>query len=278
MKTILVPTDYSVSSKKAAYYAAQLASATKANLILFHAYHILMPTTINEVPIPIFSYEEIEKENMLKLQSLANEIKSLIKDDVDINLLTRPGFAVEEIEKITKETNIDLIVMGISEANKFTEIFIGSNTTDVARKVHCPVLILHEDVNYKPINKIVFAFDSGDISNQSLFNPIKELVKIFNAKVLVLNIVKHSEEADKEKRESFLGFEEYFSDIFYSIFFLEEDNIIEGINRFVKEHSADLLIMIPRKHRLLHKIFVESYVKKMAFHIHLPLLILHDLN
>ncbi len=54
------------------------------------------------------------------------------------------------------------------------------------------------------------------------------------------------------------------------------DDFIEGINHFVDEYSIDLIITIPRKHKIFEGLFKERHTKKLAFHSHVPLMYIHQ--
>ena len=50
MKTIIVPTDFSEISNNAAFYAAEMANAIKADILLSHI--VSLPMAMSEVSIP----------------------------------------------------------------------------------------------------------------------------------------------------------------------------------------------------------------------------------
>ena len=59
-------------------------------------------------------------------------------------------------------------------------------------------------------------------------------------------------------------------------YFSENEDLITGINDFVKERKADMIVTIPHRHSLLERLFHESNSKKIAFHTAIPLLTLPD--
>ena len=48
-----------------------------------------------------------------------------------------------------------------------------------------------------------------------------------------------------------------------------------SINQFAEEHAVDLIITIPKHHGLLDSLFTTSHTTKLAFHSHLPLMVIH---
>lgn len=273
MKTILVPTDFSDSANNAINYAAELAKLTKAKLILFHAFHI--PAVPSDVPF-IMPLEEFEKDNLNALIKIKNNLLKNQGSELNIECKTKLGFAVDEINEIVKEENIDLIVMGVRGAGYLGEKLIGSVTTTLIRKAKRPVLAINDKVVFKNIKKIVLACDYENIDAKSM-EPLKELIKIFDSQLYILNVSSEGELISPIKKT--VGGTQLvhsFEGLNHSFDFVENEDITEGINEFVKKNDADLIVMIPRKHTLFENIFQERNTKRMAFHTHIPLLALPE--
>lgn len=273
MKTILVPTDFSDSAKNAINYAAELAKLTKAKLILFHAFHI--PAVPSEVPF-VMPLDDIEKDNLKALNKIKKNILSKHGSELNIVCKTKLGFAVDEINEITKEENVDLIVMGVRGAGYLAEKLIGSITTTLIRKAKRPVLAINDKVAFKNIKKIVLACDYQKIDVKSM-EPLKELIKIFKSQLYILNVSSEGELISPIKKT--VGGTQLvhsFEGLNHSFDFIENEDIVEGINEFVDEHNVDLIAMIPRKHTFFENIFQERNTKRMAFHTHIPLLALPE--
>lgn len=273
MKTILVPTDFSDRAKNAINYAAELAKLTKAKLILFHAFHI--PAVPSEVPF-VLPLNEIEKDTLKVLTKIKKNIIFNHGSELNIVCITKLGFAVDEINEITKDENVDLIVMGVRGAGYLTEKLIGSVTTTLIRKAKRPVLAINDKVTFKSIKKIVLASDYQNIDAKSM-EFLKEFIKLFKSQLHILNVSSEGELISPARKivggtrlvQSFEGLNHSFD-------FVENEDIVEGINEFVDVHNADLIVMTPRKHTFFENIFKERNTKRMAFHTHIPLLALPE--
>jgi nucleotide-binding universal stress UspA family protein len=57
MKTIIIPTDFSPAAINAMNYAADMAIAINASLLLFHVYSV--PISMTDVPVMLVSVEEL---------------------------------------------------------------------------------------------------------------------------------------------------------------------------------------------------------------------------
>ncbi len=50
------------------------------------------------------------------------------------------------------------------------------------------------------------------------------------------------------------------------------EDILQGIEFYVTEHTADMIVMFTYKHSFFEKLFGKSITRKMAFHTKTPLL------
>ncbi|MBN8696575.1 MAG: universal stress protein [Bacteroidetes bacterium] len=274
MKNILVPTDFSDSSKAAASYAIALAKIANAKITFFHVYHIPMITSEAAIVMP--TYENLESDSLGALQKFENDLKLAHGFTGQTSCVVKPGFLIDEMKEYISENNIDLVIMGINGLGKMAEILIGSNATIAIHNINCPVLVVPNDSIFKPISNIAFACDLIKVKDTAAMEKIKMWAKTFNAHLHILNIVAPDEKPNFEKAIAGVQLESIFDNINHSLFFPENDDITYAINDFVEKHNIDLVIMIPRKHNIISSLFHASNTKKMAFHTHIPLLTIHD--
>jgi len=274
MKNILIPTDFSDSSKAAASYAIEFAKASNASITFLHVFHIPMVTSEATVVMP--NFDALEKDSMDALQKLEESLRLQHKLTTKANCIVKPGFLIDEMKDVIKENKIDLVIMGIAGAGKLAEVLIGSNTTIAIHNLDCEVLVVPNDSVYKPIKNIAFACDFIKVKESPAISNIKNWAKTLNAKTFILNIVSPEEKPSTEKAIAGIKLESIFDSIEHSLHFPENDDITYAINDFVEKHNIDLLIMIPRKHNIFTSIFHKSNTKKMAFHSHIPLLTIHE--
>ena|SRR3989344_727619 len=270
MKKILVPTDFSEAANNAAEYAVLLAKEIKAKVILFHIYHVPVPST--EVPIISISSAEIQKESEILLRKKVAQLKK--HAPVEISYIARLGMAVDEI--IEEEKKADLIIMGMRNVSKISEFLFGSITTATIRKTNTPVLVIPQNVKFKAPKKIVFSCDYNPENNYDTIETITELIKVFHSKLFVLNIKENKEVVSIEEAGSGLRLESKLNNVPHVYHFSENEDLIEGINKFVKEKKADMVVLIPHKHNLLERLFHKSISKNMAFHTNVPMLTLPE--
>lgn len=275
MKTILIPTDFSATARNAAHYAAELALMAKTKIVLFHIYQ--MPVVLSEVPVMVPSLSEIENDCMNELGKLKKHLESKYSNELKIECVCKSGFIADEIHRYAEENNIDLIVMGMQGAGYLSEKIMGSTTTSLMQKAKCPVLAIDHHAKFEVVQNILLACDYEGIEEKQILNPLKDFAKLFNAKIHILNVVPILEkEATVTKAVEGLRLKHYFEAFPHEFHFVENDDVIAGINRYVKKNNIDLIVMIPREHSFIKNIFKEPHTKQMAFHTHLPLLTLHE--
>lgn len=274
MKTILVPTDFSKISHNAIDYAVQIASLTKAKIILFHIYYVPIITSDVMVVPPI---DELDEGCTTSLTKIGNSIHEKYGKKIDIEYKCKYGFPIDEINSFAIESKADLIVMGMQGAGYLSEKIMGSITTSLIRKSKCPVLAIDSHVKFKPIKKIVLASDFNEISNKDILKPLKEFVHLFKSELSVLNVVPELETVPMmSKAKSGIKLEHALEDVKHSFYFSQNEDVVDGINDFIKANNMDMVVMIPRKHSFLKSVFNETDTKRIAFHTKVPLLAIHE--
>ena len=271
MKNILVPTDFSEAAKNAIEYAAEFAESFGAKITLFHVYHT--PPVVTEVPLVVPTLEEIKKDSMKTLETLRDLIWSTHDKIPDINCVCRCGFAVDEINTYADENNIDMIIMGMQGSGWLKQKLIGSVTTAVIRDGKHVVLSIGENVRFSVPKKIVLAYDYGEM-NDTILKPLKVLSAHFGSHIFILNISPETEITEMHKKDKLHNhkIDNLFESTKHSFHYRTNENMAEGINRFINRHQANMLVMIPRKHSAIKNIFIEPSTKQMAFKGHVPML------
>jgi nucleotide-binding universal stress UspA family protein len=271
MNKILVPTDFSDNATQALRYAVMLAQKTGVEIILLNVYENYIPITGTlEVSN---SYELVEESCKSSLTELAKEF---IPANVKYTILTAVGRPVNAIAQIAEENKVDLVVMGIRGCNKLQQIIMGSTATALIRTKKKPVFVIPKNAATESPDKILFAFDGKEIPAKETMQPLKDIALTFNAEVLTLNVINDMEAAQIDKR--YIARETYhaLSDTNYSVNFKENEDVLQAINKFIKEHEVKAVAMIYHSHSFFDRIFMESRAHKMAFYTNKPLIILQD--
>jgi len=271
MKTILVPTDFSDVSQNAINYASELGKFMNAKIILFHAYSFPVVAT-EALMMPEFS--EFEKDCLTGLKKIERKIHEQYGESLSVECVCKCGFAVDEINMYAANHKVDLIIMGMQGAGYLTEKLIGSSTTSLIHQSTSPVLVIDKQVKYRDIKRIAFACDYAEIENNTILASMIKFAKIFKSHIYVLNIVSDLESFVEPKIEAaeFDKLEDALDKVDHTFYYLNNEDVVEGVNHFVKEKDMDMVVMMPHKHSILENIFQASSTKRMAFHSKIPLL------
>jgi nucleotide-binding universal stress UspA family protein len=270
MKSLIVSTDYSDAAQNAVEYAASLAQYINANVILFHAFHLPVPTT--GVPFLFPDIDEIITENNQRLEIIGKELVD--KYDINVKCISRPAFVVDELSELVKQYNADLVVLGMRGASLDYKLF-GSITTAVIKEVKFPVLVIPQDATFQKIDKILLASDYRCISETNKLGALKELASAFSAKIQILHVEKPEMVPTVEVEQSTPGpikMDEVFEGVNHEYRFLEDEDVVKGIERGVKEFKADILAMVPHDHGFWGSLLHKSITRKMVLKSHVPLL------
>jgi nucleotide-binding universal stress UspA family protein len=134
---ILVPLDGSESSLHALEKAVQIAKKFDGRITLINIYSL---SSFNVTPAQVFAYVlEIRKSGESILAEGEKKVKA---EGLQAETFLREGHIAEEILKMAREGNFDLIVMGARGLSKLKELFLGSVSHGVTMHAPCPVLIV----------------------------------------------------------------------------------------------------------------------------------------
>ncbi len=271
MKTIVIPTDFSPVAINAMNYALDMAIQVNAEVILFHVYSV--PISMTEVPVMLISVEELEKNAENQIRAMKEKVEHLTSGKVNVRTETRLGDTVDELENICENVKPFAVVMGSRGGSGVDRLF-GSTTLSAIRRLHCPVICVPPGKEYgQGIRRIGFACDFRDVVETTPFGHIRDWVRQFSAELHILN-VGHREKQEGSKQYELLnnGLKEV-NPIYH---FIESDDVEEGINDFAEKNNLDLVVTIPKKHKLMEGIFKKSSTRQLVLHAHVPILCIHE--
>lgn len=275
MKTFLVPTDFSDTSKNAARYAANIAKQYQDVHIIL--YNVSDKIVVGSDSSPLEDDEHSRKKIMeLALESIKNDLANITACKISTVAEEDDSF-IDALERYSRHHDVDLIIMGITGATRVEQIFMGSNTLKIVERNTCPVMIVPPQALFKGIQDIMLTTDFKDVDRTIPKTPLQKILTLFKSNLHVVNVddehyVEVTEEykAERAKLESMLsGFNPQF-------YFIRLFDFVDAVNQFVEDKEIDLIITIPKKHSFLGKMFKSSYTKKLAYHSHVPIIAVHE--
>ncbi|HEU5245954.1 MAG TPA: universal stress protein [Candidatus Udaeobacter sp.] len=141
-KKILVPIDFSATSKKAFQYALRCAEQFGCKIVLLHVIEPVEAIAGTPLTVDIFAQpEEDTTAAEAELASLAASSRSWRNSFMSV---VRTGHAPNEITKAAKELDVDLIVIATHGYTSWRHLCIGSTAERVVHTAPCPVLVVRE--------------------------------------------------------------------------------------------------------------------------------------
>ena len=275
MKTILVPTDFSLSAKNAARYAMHLGKQMRANIKLCNAVYVPF-----EVPVtaPELEYDAIEQlkgtaEKMMALDQLETSNDSF---HPFVEYVAKIGAVTEVVANLTKNHDISLVVIGISGAGAMGEYFVGSTSREMVEAASLPILLVPKQAAFSMLNKIAYA---TDLSKQdiSVIHVLSGFARILDVEILIVHIANHAlETKDLHRKQK----DEFLIEVtnkvnYHKIYYQDilDHDIDNGLAWLAQNRQIQILAMVHRKHEFLHNIFEGSHTQKLRRRIEIPLLV-----
>lgn len=139
---IICAVDFSMASLNALALALAMAKESCSHLTLLHV--VDTPPELSHAPQPLdrFVAPLRAQAKASALQHLRGLIPAHTIDSGRVDATVLEGGASKQVLRVARQTQADLIVMGVHGRNVFDLAFFGSNSKDVIRQATCPVLIV----------------------------------------------------------------------------------------------------------------------------------------
>ncbi len=275
MKTIIIPTDFSPVATNAMNYGIDMAKAIHASVLLYHVYQV--PVSISDTPVLLLSVDDLKKNAEEKIAALKAQAEHIVSGSIKIYAETQLGNVADEIENLCKRINPFAVVMGTKGHSGIEKVVFGSNTISVVKHLTWPVICIPPGKEYgNGIKKIGFACDFKNVVETTPAHFIKSFVNEFNAELHVLNVDHQNKHFTTEVPQQSALLHTMLEDVKPQYHFIDNKDIEDGINDFAEHNNLDLIITIPKKHKLLEGLFRPSPFKQLVFHSHVPVMCVHE--
>ena len=270
---ILVPTDLSEASNKAFQIANEFAKSFKATIT------------------PLYAITKTRYDGAKANELAKSDLKTAANTFIDKNKL---GEIIVSIQKpvdaiIDNGKDFDLIIMTSHGKNGFNRFLLGSVTEKVIRLSHAPVLIVKEQIELFPLNKILLTTDFSENAKKS-YPMVMELAKLTGASVHVLFAIVYSATEPATHLEAFVRTKEkqfksdvelYFKSIEDKITFdapLTKKSAHEYLTNHIDEHRYNLIVMSTLGHTGLDYMRMGSTTSNVVRHAQSNVLITNPMS
>ncbi|TWJ00662.1 nucleotide-binding universal stress UspA family protein [Mucilaginibacter frigoritolerans] len=286
MKTLLLTTDFSESSKQAVQYGYDMARQIEANVLLCSA--MIVPAEIPQssfVCWPPDEFDNLIEDCKTDLDQLKKELESTVPPESykpKVICISKAGRVSDVIKGITENLTIDLIVLGTHKGGVLSGLLVENHTNTLIDNSNQPLLLVKPGTVYKQIRKIAFATEFKNIDND--LNTIYRLIEIakpLNAKILLTHITNYRDQTDILKKRISdclieLSNKADYPNIYYRL--IDNKNIEDGLEWLCGRSQVDILAMAHKSRNLFAELFERSHTKKMADLSTVPLLIFKVTN
>jgi len=272
MKTIVVATDLTPNSNKAAHFAARLARDHGAKLILVNSYRYWPSNPAEEVGDYLLSLEEMRDNHQLELDKLANLIRKEYGAGIVVEALTEEGYVIPTLQEVTKAQKADLLVMSPVGSAPHGAQIMGSVATEMVTQTNVPLLIVPPSQEYGPFKNAVLGIDLDLPPNAFVFDQVLRFAQNFGCVVNVISIHDRPEEPTIKKRAEHIR--HLLATVPHTFTLQKGNEIYETLMEFSGSTKADLMMMIPQDHSWFWRIFNEGETERMARLTDLPLLVI----
>ena len=273
MKTIIVATDFSTAALNAAEYAADMALAIQANILLLH---------ISEIPIaylgiPVAATEdEMMKDAKKSLSLLKEQLTGRTGGKLNIKTEIDAGVFFHKLKAVCEKIKPYAVVMGSQGTTAAERAFFGGHTIYAMKHLEWPLITIPPRAKFSQIKKICLACDFDKVVDSTPIDEIKRLVNDFHAELQVINSGKNeSHEPDMVFESGLL--QEMLVSLNPQYHFITDENTDESIINFVEKNNIDLLITLPKRHGLLEKIIHKSISKQLVLNSRIPVIAMRSI-
>jgi nucleotide-binding universal stress UspA family protein len=186
-KSILLATDFSVTSERAVAYGLAIARRYGSIVTIVHALSPEPRKPVTADPLPReLDRPRLEAEHEMKRLAEAADIK-----DFAPHMLLEQGPVWDVLSSIIQRENTDLLVLGTHGRGGLKKLALGSVAEAVLRQATCPVLTIGPNAapaGASPFQRILFATDFGPASARA-FPYALSLAEDCHAKLVLLHMV-----------------------------------------------------------------------------------------
>lgn len=279
-RTILVPTDFSEHSLKAALLAFRLAARHQTDITLLHAY--INPNRNANIQLAdVYNYEAATQSDAAvaenahqQMETFISNIKDAIKKGdippVKFRTVLFEGVPEDIINKYANQHHPFIIVMGTREAIRKERELVGSVTAELLDGCRHTVISIPAQA---PVNDFRNISESTFFCNldQSDILALDTLRRISDGNRLAINLVYISHRHGADTQQAVKNLLEYCNTHFpdYNLNFkqLTPDNITLP--------AANTLIVVPNKRKnIISRLFNPSLAHRLLFQNDIPMMVI----
>lgn len=265
MKNLLVPVGSNENALNTLRYAIAFAREFDARIFLIHVF------SSSKVSGSFKNVDNIMERDSKKI--LKEHLDKVDPQGVEIIPSTLKGHSEKDtLKQLIKLLDIDMIIASTKNDGSDESIFLGRITGNIIKDTEVPVLVIPEEVKFKPVKKILMTLKSGSIKSLKTLDILVEIQKHFGSTINLLQVKTPKLDA------SDLELNETLKSLVSKRIQTRNATVFQGVLEFLHEEDPDMLCVIRRKRGFFKKLWEDDRVKKIDFDSNIPLLVLKGLS
>lgn len=280
MRKVLVPTDFSENAFNALKYASQIFKYEKSEFLIVHTYADEVYRKVPEAKRDLL--EELKDETLRRSETELKSILARIKEYAPnpqhkFRAISVFGALIDEVNDLVNEENMDIVVMGTRGATNDKKIAFGSNTLQLMKYVHCPVLAIPEGYEYHPPKEILFPTNYMVPYKRRELKLLCDMTDSFRSTIHILYIdpVRNLSLRQADNREFLKNCLKKPKLTFETT--LEKDKTT-AITKYMAHHAINMLVLVNSRHSYMEDMLYQSTIDKIGLHIKIPFLVLQNVS
>ena len=273
IKNILVPTDFSATSRNAFEYAKMLAQAFEANITVVHVQPSLL--TASEITIPIYGGDIRERVQEAMNAFVADTSYSEVMVQTEVMTKIVEGEPVSHLVELSGSNAYDLIVMGMTGLQDFLDKIIGTTSLDVSNKAECPVLLVPRDTHWRRVDSLLFAADRSTATDKMVRSCL-DWAESLTAKLFFVHVDEHPK-GDYTLTETI--WEELFNrsdpSVAFEMHTINSSDTVGELTKYADKKAIDWFIFVSKHRNFWQNIIHRSVSQNVAMTTTKPVLVMH---
>lgn len=280
MKKIILPTDFSENAWNAIFTALKMYADVKCHFIILNAYEpgVLKPLGSKGHKRLDVIYDSLSQHSEKELAEILTYLEINHKNPKhSFESVSLENTFEEAMQKVVSEKDVDLIIMGTQGATGAKQVFLGSNTVKVIKRLKsAPIMAVPDSFNFQKLKTIIFSTDFMKSYDKFELDSLLELSRIWKAEIEIIHVAEEfrlNETQINNKNileERFKGQDFRFNDLPF------KSSTAYTIGQYTAARNSDILSIIRHQHTFWEKLIGEPVVKKIAFHSNIPVLFLPE--
>ncbi len=269
IKNIIVPTDFSVTSRNAYHYAKKLAESIDAFVTVVHVNEEFMP--IDGSPL---LRDERESTEAVMETFIADEetMESWVMVQNKVKTRVLKGDLVDEIVQLSKSDGTDLIVIGMTGLQDWMTKIIGSASIKIANQSYCPVVLVPHDAKWHSIDRLMYASDYHSATPKMIQATI-DFSHPFQSQLHFVHVEDFSNDVTK------IIWDELFTpankNLSFKIQSIYGADKIDELRKYAAENRINLMVFVSQHRGFWENLIHSSVTQNIAMASDIPIMVLH---